>query len=130
MARQSVQIKIPEEYKKNEANGLCKVCGKPKEQFEKGRRAYCSYGCYQKYQSCFLYWDSFRRKILKKHPYCKECGSDGNLEVDHIIPVAITGKVFDKDNCQVLCNTCHKKKTKKDLKKIKNHKNNQEELHL
>jgi 5-methylcytosine-specific restriction endonuclease McrA len=130
MVRQQVQIKIPQEYKDNEIKGLCKVCGKSPEEFEKGRRKYCSQKCYDKYQECFLYWSIFSRKWLKENDFCVKCNSKHNLEVDHIIPVAITNKVFDKENLQTLCYGCHKQKTKKDLKKIKNHKNNQEELNI
>lgn len=129
MPRQQAQIKIPQKYNDNEAKGLCKVCGKSKEEFEKGRSKYCGEKCYIKYQKCFLYWSTFRLEIIKKSPRCKIEGcKNEDLEVDHIIPVAITLKVFDKKNCQVLCNFHHKEKTKKDLKKIKNHRNNQSEL--
>ncbi len=40
------------------------------------------------------------------------------FEVDHIEPVALGGDMFDKKNLQVLCYTCHKKKTKIDAKEI------------
>ena len=130
MVRAQMCINIPQEYKDNESKGLCKVCGKSKEKFEKLRRVYCSEKCAVKYQECFMSWVTFRIKILKKNPKCKECGSKSLLEVDHIIPVAITGIVFDENNVQVLCKPCHLIKTKKDLKKIKNHKNNQEELNF
>lgn len=128
MTRIQMRIKIPEKYKENERRGLCKVCGKTKEEFEKLRRVYCSEKCARRYQKCFMSWVEFRKKIIKKTPYCKECGSKNLLEVDHIIPVAITGIVFDEKNVQVLCKKHHQQKTKKDLRKIKNHRNNQQEL--
>lgn len=40
------------------------------------------------------------------------------LEVDHIIPISLNGKMWDKNNLQTLCYDCHKKKTAKDMKKI------------
>ena len=128
MVRAQVSIQIPEEYKQNEMWGLCRVCGKTRDKFEKGRRKHCSEKCADKYQECFMYWDSFRAKVINKNPQCRICKSKERLEVDHIEPVAITGIVFDEKNVQVLCYSCHKKKTKKDLKKIKNHRNNQKEL--
>ena len=123
-----MMVSIPKKYKENGEKGLCRVCGKTRDNFEKLRRVYCSEKCALKYQECFMYWTIFRGKVIKKHPYCTKCGSKILLEVDHIIPVAITGIVFDEKNVQVLCSPCHKKKTKQDLKKIKNHRNNQEEL--
>ena len=42
------------------------------------------------------------------------------FEVDHITPVALGGDMFDEENLQVLCYTCHKEKTKKDMKEIAN----------
>lgn len=47
------------------------------------------------------------------------------LEVDHKIPVGAGGEMWDKKNLQVLCNFCHKKKTKLDLKQIKEYKKNE-----
>lgn len=41
------------------------------------------------------------------------------VEVDHIIAVALGGDMWDEKNCRVLCNKCHKKKTKEDMKKLK-----------
>lgn len=40
------------------------------------------------------------------------------LEVDHIIPLALGGDMWDEKNLQVLCTDCHKKKTKEDKQKI------------
>ena len=44
------------------------------------------------------------------------------LEVDHIKAVALGGSMWDRKNLQVLCNVCHKLKTKEDMKKIKQYK--------
>jgi len=49
------------------------------------------------------------------------------LEVDHKIPVGAGGEMWNKENLQVLCNFCHKKKTKLDLKKIKEYKKTHED---
>lgn len=42
---------------------------------------------------------------------------DRKPEVDHIMPIYKGGKSIGFSNHQVLCFTCHKKKTSKDLKK-------------
>ena len=59
---------------------------------------------------------------------CIKCGSTKNLETDHIRPQCNADErgyfsdgtyKNDKNNLQVLCNKCHKKKSKKDNKKLK-----------
>lgn len=40
---------------------------------------------------------------------CQSCGGPGDT-VDHIVPVAQGGSVFDMANLQTLCNKCHHKK--------------------
>jgi 5-methylcytosine-specific restriction endonuclease McrA len=40
-------------------------------------------------------------------------------EIDHIIPIFKGGMAIGLDNVQILCYSCHKKKTKKDLEKPK-----------
>lgn len=116
--RPQIQIKILKEYSDNESKGLCRVCGKSKDKFDKGRRLFCSQNCADKYQECFVSWNKIREEMLKEYPYCNNCTSDIGLEVDHIKPYALGGKMWDKDNLQVLCYECHKEKTKLDIKKI------------
>jgi 5-methylcytosine-specific restriction endonuclease McrA len=58
---------------------------------------------------------------------CVECGSVENLEVDHIDPsLKVSHNVWswapkrrneELEKCQVLCNTCHKAKTREMLYK-------------
>lgn len=115
MTRQSILINIPEEYKENERKGLCRVCGMPKSQWDKGRRKYCSRDCWWKYQECFYTWDKMRKEILARDKVCQNCGSENNLEVDHIIALVNGGRMWDKDNLRVLCHKCHIQKTKSDL---------------
>lgn len=58
--------------------------------------------------------------------FCRHCGLDGNsfdgtdtatLQVDHILPVHKGGGGMGLWNFQLLCKSCHKQKTKQDLKK-------------
>lgn len=63
---------------------------------------------------------------------CSACGSDKDLEFDHIDPakkkLAVSEKWSSNDNdilcelnkCQLLCRSCHEAKSKSDLKKITN----------
>lgn len=41
-----------------------------------------------------------------------------SFEVDHVVPVALGGDMWNEKNLQVLCIDCHKEKTAKDRKKI------------
>jgi thymidylate synthase (FAD) len=49
---------------------------------------------------------------LKHGHQCAQCGSTGELDLDHIIPVSQDRtRAFDVDNLQVLCQPCHRAKT-------------------
>lgn len=59
---------------------------------------------------------------------CKKCGIMENqyvwgeitsLEVDHVLPICKGGGGMGLWNFQLLCNSCHKEKTKIDVKKTK-----------
>lgn len=43
---------------------------------------------------------------------CVICAEEGDIEIDHIVPVA-KGGTADKPNLQPLCFQCHKRKGKK-----------------
>lgn len=113
--RNSTLIQIHKEYIENEKNGLCKVCGKKKELWEKHRKKYCSAGCVEKYGECFVTWDLRRNQILIRDGCCVFCGSKENLEVDHIVALINGGDMWDENNLRVLCHDCHVCKTKNDL---------------
>lgn len=68
-------------------------------------------------------WMKNRRDSwLSENGPCKNCGSEDNLEVDHINPIEkIDHKVWswseirrreELAKCQVLCKKCHKEKTR------------------
>ena len=56
-----------------------------------------------------------RRAFLAMHPYCAACKTKGvimpSAELDHIVPLADGGPLWDAANWQALCETCHEKKT-------------------
>lgn len=105
-------INIPEEYKENERNGVCRICGKG---IQKPFRLYCSMKCSIKYSKCFKSWMGVREEILKRDGHkCAICGKPGN-EVDHIKAIVNGGAMWDYDNLRVLCHNCHCKKTGKDV---------------
>lgn len=49
-------------------------------------------------------------EVLKRDQVCNSCGSDKNLEFDHIHPVSKGGRMT-KDNIQVLCRSCNRFKS-------------------
>lgn len=65
-------------------------------------------------------WQKTREGILAKNPLCYICMKLGRVvpgtEVDHIIPHKGNMQIFwDSTNWQVLCKSCHSKKTAKGL---------------
>ena len=58
-----------------------------------------------------LDWDEKKKLTKGLHKFLE-------FDVDHIIPIALGGDMWDMKNLQTLCKKCHNKKTKEDLKKI------------
>lgn len=61
-------------------------------------------------------WRAIRLVALSLNPYCVECAKNGSItlgtEVDHIIDIKDAPERFmDLENLQVLCKSCHGKKT-------------------
>jgi 5-methylcytosine-specific restriction endonuclease McrA len=56
-----------------------------------------------------LAWAQVKKQHLQKEPRCQACGRTGNLEVHHIIPVAVAPTLeFDAWNLITLCaSPCH-----------------------
>jgi 5-methylcytosine-specific restriction endonuclease McrA len=51
-----------------------------------------------------------RARILERDgESCGFCGTEHDLQIDHIFPVALGGK-SDDDNLQVLCGPCNRAK--------------------
>jgi 5-methylcytosine-specific restriction endonuclease McrA len=72
--RPSYKVDFPPEWNKRRKAGLCPVCAKPKEEFEKGRQVYCSAKCADAYSDHFITWTDLRKKMIDKNPKCEECG--------------------------------------------------------
>jgi 5-methylcytosine-specific restriction protein A len=61
-----------------------------------------------------------RNKILKEQPFCIKCGSNSDLQVDHIIPPRGNEELFfNEDNLQTLCRLCHSVKTNNEIRNRK-----------
>jgi len=62
-------------------------------------------------------WGFFKTRILFRDNHtCQKCGSHKELEVDHKVAIMNGGDMWDENNLWVLCNKCHKEKTKEDRK--------------
>lgn len=62
-------------------------------------------------------WRQLRAVIIDMQKCCQVCGSTENLTVDHITPPEGDIELFfNKDNLQVLCCSCHCKKTAAECK--------------
>ena len=107
--------------KNEEGRYICQNCNKI---IEVPRRyKYCSEDCY---------WEFFRKNnhsamrtylIAKRGQFCEKCSAfvehDYDLVLDHILPIALGGEQFgDESNLQLLCPTCNKEKTSKDISEI------------
>ena len=210
--REPMKNDVPELWRQRAKAGLCPVCGKTPQEFDKGMRVYCSVKCRDEYASKYTYWSTERDRFMREHEEkCAICGItpeklkelkektkkqiikdwlsipknikileehrdtllvdlskdfedrfkrvmddtwilehhywnmtrnnnfqlyEGKLpdrvsfDLDHIIALCNGGDMWDKNNWQVLCNECHKKKTRSDLKKRKRIRNKTIELNI
>ncbi|MCY3780026.1 MAG: HNH endonuclease signature motif containing protein [Chloroflexi bacterium] len=59
-------------------------------------------------------WDALALQIRERDEHaCQNCGERGN-EVDHITPIRAGGAMWDPENLQVLCSSCHVRKTRRE----------------
>lgn len=111
-------------FKKPKPNFKCIYCGRT---IVKKEELFCSVECDNKYKILFPSWETIRNKIFARDNYkCKSCGRIAiisELEVDHIVAIALGGNFWYENNLQTLCDDCHKEKTYQDLQKIKLSKN-------
>ena len=60
-------------------------------------------------------WQRLREFLLAREPLCRTCLGRGlatpATEVDHIVPRAWGGAVWDFKNLQPICETCHEEKS-------------------
>ena len=56
-------------------------------------------------------YHAFRAAVLERDEYrCQACGSESQLEADHVVPLAHGGDPFDPDNGRTLCKPCNGKR--------------------
>ena len=57
-------------------------------------------------------WAITRRRVFDRDGWrCQRCGRTGRLECDHVLPIWRGGAVWDLDNLQALCVSCHVRKS-------------------
>ena len=64
-------------------------------------------------------WQKLRNRFIAQHPYCEECMKRGVLtmatDVDHFKPhLGDPRLLYDEENLQSLCKSCHSRKTVKE----------------
>lgn len=59
-------------------------------------------------------WPALRQATLRRDGWCcVQCQSKLRLQVDHVLPVRANPELaFDPGNLQVLCGSCHSRKTR------------------
>lgn len=101
-------------------NKLCRNCNNT---IAKGRRHYCSKRCMDEFNRNNT-WFLVRNDILRRDNFrcsiCKKRFRKTELDIDHIIPVQIGGRFFEKANLRTLCKSCHKSKTRLDREALSN----------
>lgn len=123
-------VKVTESCLKNgvcvvkpDVEKTCPICGKTFNPMKMSRifldynhTHYCSSDCKHKgiwATDCKkgrpVFWDAIQTHILNRDNHrCRICGSEKNLTVHHMIPVAVGGTSEDW-NLITLCHTCHMK---------------------
>ena len=60
-----------------------------------------------------------RTALARAGGKCQACGAEEEaLEVDHILPLCLGGK-DETDNMQALCASCHGRKTRDDVRRLR-----------
>lgn len=84
----------------------------------KRKREYKS-GSWSKTDNSKIYnsqrWRRLRKWFFVNNPLCAECERNGLItagtDVDHITPIRLGGEVYDENNLQTLCKSCHARKS-------------------
>ncbi len=91
--------------------GTCVECGGA---LQSHRSPYCSRTCRWRFHGHY-FWDSARSYVMLRDRYtCRLCGTRHRareLEVDHILEIALGGAALEYSNLQTVCRSCHRAKT-------------------
>lgn len=59
-------------------------------------------------------WAKARAQVERTEHQCRLCGATEQLEVDHILNIARGGALYDRENLQRLCHSCHAAKSEQE----------------
>ena len=63
-------------------------------------------------------WRKLRQYVLHRQPICVHCVQKNRYTtantIDHILPINKGGAIWDIENLQALCSSCHNKKSARD----------------
>lgn len=105
--------RFPERQRREDGSWGCRGCGSP---IPKGRQAWCSDLCVQKFHPLYVI-DAVKKR---DKGICNACGFDTSewwkidhrrAEYDHIIPFS-EGGLTVLENMRTLCAPCHRERTK------------------
>ena len=92
--------------------GLCVECGRG---LASHRTPYCSRRCRWRFHGHY-FWDSARSYVMLRDRYtCQLCHTRRRareLDVDHIVEIAVGGAALEYSNLQTVCRGCHREKTR------------------
>ena len=87
---------------------------RPKSRKKSGRSERRARKSYEKLYGSYE-WRRYSEQYRREHPECAVSGvTEGNLHLDHIIPVSQGGSMWDVRNHQTLSAAVHSKKTKRE----------------
>lgn len=67
--------------------------------------------------------DILKDNLYSKHKSCEICGTNKNLTIHHKEEISNhPEKMFDEENCQIVCRKCHDKIHKTQIRGTKNKK--------
>lgn len=62
-------------------------------------------------------WKDLKKMVIDRDLRCVICGSEIDLEIDHVIPPRGNEELFfNLTNLQLLCKVCHRKKTNEEIR--------------
>lgn len=114
----------------------CPVCARPREEFKR-KDATCCCPAHSQYYWWVQRptWAQLRLDVFQEqNGRCARCGQHIDLGwdekaqrfidyiLDHIVPIALGGDQWARENLQALCESCNKTKTAKDLGQIARYK--------
>ena len=75
---------------------------------------YSLFVCDKPLRPSYSDWVRLRSMVLERDRVCVVCGSDRDLELDHVKPLSLGGS-DELENLQLLCRVCHKEKSRRDV---------------